>query len=137
LPANATTTAPKVLHLISHQTSLQVIDIGKKGPSPGDQVIETTVDFRHGTRADRSVLNCVDITVSKRGFDVLCHGALIFENGQVQFQGETTFHTPFTVAVTGGTGAYQNVGGQLTVVRTLPHSTTDVETLRLVFFETG
>jgi hypothetical protein len=44
---------------------------------------------------------------------------------------------PFTVAVTGGTGAYQNVGGQLTVVRTLPHSTTDVETLRLVFFETG
>ncbi len=40
-------------------------------------------------------------------------------------------------AVTGGTGGYQRVGGQLTVVRTLPHSTTDVETLRLVFFETG
>jgi hypothetical protein len=136
-PKAAAEPSVKVLHLISHQTSLQVIDIGTKGPSPGDQIIETTVDFQHGTRVDRSVLNCVDITVSKRGFDVLCHGALVFSDGQVEFQGETDFHTPFTVAVTGGTGAYQRVGGQITVVRTLPHSTTDVETLRLVFFETG
>jgi len=124
----------KVLHLISRQTSLQVIDLGKKGASPGDQVIETTVDFANGKRVDRSVLNCVDITVTASGFDVLCHGALVFADGQVEFQGETNFHTPFTVAVTGGTGAYQNVGGQLTVERTLPDGTTDVETLRLVFF---
>src|SRR5205809_8063014 len=71
-PRHAATDSVKVLHLISHQTSLQVIDIGTKGPSPGDQVIETTVDFQHGTRVDRSVLNCVDITVSIRVFDVLC-----------------------------------------------------------------
>ena len=136
-PKSAANQSVQVLHLISHQKSLQVIDIGKKGPSPGDQVIETRVDFQHGKRADSSVINCVDITVSKRGFDVLCHGAMIFKNGQVEIQGETSFHTPFTVAVTGGTGAYQNVGGQLTVERTLPHTTTDVLTLRLVFFETG
>ena len=132
---NSAASSVKVLHLISHQTSLQVIDIGKKGPSPGDQVIETTVDFAKGKRVDRSVLNCVDITVTASAFDVLCHGALIFRDGQVEFQGETNFHTPFTVAITGGSGAYQNVGGQLTVERTLPHTTTDVETLRLVFFE--
>jgi hypothetical protein len=136
-PKNGATSSVRVLHLISHQKSLQVIDVGKKGPSPGDQVIETTVDFQHGKPIDRSVINCVDITVSKRGFDVLCHGAMIFRNGQVEIQGETNFHTPFTVAVTGGTGAYQNVGGQLTAERTLPHTTTDVLTLRLVFLETG
>jgi hypothetical protein len=45
-------------------------------------------------------------------------------------------HTPFTVAVTGGSGAYQRVGGQLTVERTLPDATT-METLRLVFFQAG
>ena len=127
----------KVLHLISHQTSLQIIDLGKKGASPGDQVIETTVDFQHGKRVDRSVLNCVDITATAHGFDVLCHGALVFKNGQVEIQGETNFHEPFTVAVTGGTGAYQKVGGHLTVERTLPDDTTDVETLRLIFFENG
>jgi hypothetical protein len=59
------------------------------------------------------------------------------KNGQVEIQGETNFHEPFTVAVTGGTGAYQNVGGQVTVVRTLPHTSTDVLRPRLVFFETG
>ena len=69
--------------------------------------------------------------------DALCHGTFVFKDGQVEFGGETTFHEPFTVGVTGGSGAYQNVGGQITVVRTLPHSSTDVETLRLVFFETG
>jgi len=114
-----------------------VIDIGKKGLSPGDQVIETTIDFQHGTPVDRSVINCVDITVSKRGSDVLRHAAMIFTDGQVEILGETNFHTPFTVAVTGGTGAYQKVGGQLTAVRTLPHTTTDVLRPRLVFFETG
>jgi hypothetical protein len=134
-PNSAASSSVKVLHLISHQASLQVIDIGAIGPSPGDQVIETTVDFANGKRVDRGVLNCVDITVSSSAFDVLCHGALIFRDGQVEFQGETNFQTPFTVAVTGGTGAYQNVGGQLTVERTLPHTTTDVETLRLIFFD--
>jgi hypothetical protein len=136
-PTPAAAHSVKVLHLVSRQTSLQVIDIGKKGNSPGDQVIETTVDFQHGTRVDRSVLDCVAITVTASGFDVLCHGALIFRDGQVEFQGETSFHEPFTVAVTGGTGAYQNVGGQLTVERTLPDGTTDVETLRLIFFQTS
>ena len=127
----------KVLHLISHQRSLQVVDLGKKGPSPGDEVIETTADFQHGKQVDRSVLSCVLITIIGRAMDVLCHGDLVFKDGQVEFQGETNFHTPFSVAVTGGTGAYQRVGGQLTLVRTLPHSTTDVETLRLIFLETG
>ena len=135
-PKNGAASAVRVLHLLSKQTSLQVIDIGKKGPSPGDQIIETTADFQNGKRVAREALNCVDITVTPRGFDVVCHGAFVFSNGQVEFQGETNFHTPFTVAVIGGTGAYQNVGGQLTLERTLPGTTTDVETLRLVFFET-
>ena len=114
-------------------------------------MIETTADFQYGTQValtatghdspgplgpDRSVLTCVLITIIGRAMDVLCHGDLAFADGQVQFQGETNFHTPFSVAVTGGTGAYQNVGGQLTLERTLPGTTTDVETLRLVFFDT-
>jgi hypothetical protein len=135
-PKNGAAASVRVLHLISKQKSLQVIDIGKKGPSPGDQIIETTADFQNGKRVAREALNCVDITVTARGFDVVCHGAFVFRNGQVEVQGETNFHTPFTVAVIGGTGAYQNVGGQLTLERTLSGTTTDVETLRLVFFET-
>jgi hypothetical protein len=137
-PQQAATSKTKVLHLISHQVSLKVIDLGKKGDSAGDVVLESTVEFQNGQRVGRSVLTCVAITFSStRGPDALCHGATVFHDGQIEFQGETTFTTPFTVAVTGGTGSYQNVGGQLTVERTLPNGIDDVETLRLIFFETN
>ena len=62
---------------------------------------------------------------------------MAFAAGQVELQGETDFHEPVTVGVVGGTGAYQNAGGQITVERTLADGPTDVETLRLIFFETG
>jgi hypothetical protein len=135
-PPTAEHPKTQVLRFIGHQTSLELIDIGKKGDSPGDQAVETETLLQHGRRIGRDVLNCVASTVSAQGIDALCHGALILQGGQIQFQGETTFATPFTVAVTGGTGRYQNVGGQLTVERTLPNGVDDVETLRLVFFET-
>jgi hypothetical protein len=135
-PQTAEHPKTQVLHFIAHQTSLEFIDLGKQGDSPGDQLVETETLLQHGTQIGRDVLSCVAITVSAQGIDALCHGALILEGGQVEFQGETSFATPFTVAVTGGTGRYQNVGGQLTVERTLPNGVDDVDTLRLVFFET-
>ena len=131
-PHDAAASSVKVLHLISRQTSLKVIDLGKKGPSAGDQIMESTADFQHGKLVDRGYLNCVGITVSRHANHVVCHGAMVFRDGQVELQGETDFREPFTVGVIGGTGAYQNAGGQITVERTLPDGTTDVETLRLI-----
>jgi hypothetical protein len=46
-PHGAAASSVKVLHLISRQTSLKVIDLGKKGPSAGDQIMESTADFQH------------------------------------------------------------------------------------------
>lgn len=136
-PHGAAEPSVRVLHLISRQTSLDIVDLGKKGPGPGDQVMESTADFQNGRLVDHGYLNCVGITIAGHKFHNLCHGSMVFADGQVEFEGETHFHEPFTVGVTGGTGAYQHVGGQITVERTLPDGTTDVETLRLVFFETG
>jgi hypothetical protein len=127
----------RVLHLLSRQTSLNLVDLGKKGRSPGDQIMESTAEVLNGKVIGHGFLNCVGITVTAHGFHVLCHGGIIFADGQVEFQGVTNFQTPFTVGVIGGTGAYQHAGGQLTVEGTLPDGTTDVETLRLIFFETG
>ena len=136
-PHGATASSERVLHLISRQTSLDIVDLGKKGHSPGDQIMETTADFQNGKLVDRGYLNCVGIKVTAHRDHVVCHGAMVFADGQVELQGETDFREPFTVGVVGGTGAYQNVGGQITVERTLSDGTTDVETLRLIFFETG
>jgi hypothetical protein len=136
-PSAAAEPSARVLHLISRQTSLDFVDIGKKGRSPGDQIMESTAEVLNGKVIGHGFLNCVGITVRAHGFHVLCHGAIVFADGQLEFQGETNFQTPFTVGVIGGTGAYQHAGGQLTVEGTLPDGTTDVETLRLIFFETG
>jgi hypothetical protein len=99
--------------------------------------MESTSELQNGKVIGHGFLNCVGITIRAHRFHVVCHGATVFADGQIEFQGETDFRTPFTVGVVGGTGAYQNAVGQLTVERTLPDGTTDVETLRLVFFETG
>jgi hypothetical protein len=135
-PHGAPGTSAKVLHLISRQTSLNVIDLGKKGPGPGDQIMESTADFQHGKLVDRGYLNCVGIKITGHRFHNVCHGAMVFPDGQVELQGDVDFHEPFTIGVVGGTGAYQNAGGQITVERTLSDGTTDLETLRLIFFET-
>jgi hypothetical protein len=136
-PLAASASSATVLHLLSRQTSLNVLDLGKKGPGPGDQIMESTSEVQNGKVIGHGFLNCVGITVREHRFHVLCHGAIVFADGQLEFQGEIDFQTPFTVGVIGGTGAYQHAGGQLTVERTLPDGTTDVETLRLIFFETG
>src|SRR5262249_15705113 len=41
-PHGAVASSARVLHLISRQTSLDIVDIGKKGRSPGDQIMEST-----------------------------------------------------------------------------------------------
>jgi len=42
----------------------------------------------------------------------------VLKAGTINFQGEATFQT-IRVGVIGGTGAYQHVLGQLTILRTL------------------
>ena len=55
----------------------------------------------------------------------------MFAQGQITTQGDVLPPARhFNVAVTGGTGSYQNVRGQLTVVPTSP--TTANETLHLL-----
>src|SRR5215813_12609828 len=90
-PHGAVASSARVLHLISRQTSLDLVDLGKKGRSPGDQIMETTADFQNGKLVDHSFLNCVGIKVTAQGGNLLCHGAMVFANGQVQIQGETDF----------------------------------------------
>jgi len=136
-PHGAAASPARVLHLLSRQTSLNVLDLGKKGTGPGDQIMESTSEVHNGKVIGHGFLNCVGITVRAQRFHVLCHGAIVFADGQLELQGEVDFQTPFTVGVIGGTGAYQHAGGQLTTERTLSDGTTDVETLRLIFFETG
>src|SRR5262250_3045294 len=87
-PHGAAAPSARVLHLISRQTSLDIVDIGKKGRSPGDQIMESTSEVLNGKVIGHGFLNCVAITVRAHGFHVLWHGAIVCADGQLEFQGE-------------------------------------------------
>jgi hypothetical protein len=93
-----------------------------KGPSSGDEVIEKEILYSHGKRIGYDLLHATAATanVSTRTVDVIAEGVLVLRDGTINFQGETTFQT-IRVGVIGGTGAYQHVLGQLTILRTLPN----------------
>jgi len=93
------------------------------GPSTGDEAIEKEVLYSlDGKRIGYDVLHftVVSANVHTQTLDVIVDGAIVFKAGTINIQGETTFRT-IRVGVNGGTGAYQHVLGQLTVLRTLPN----------------
>ena len=93
------------------------------GPSTGDEAIEKEILYSlDGRRIGYDVLHftVVSANVQTQTLDVIVDGAIVLKAGTINIQGDTTFRT-IRVGVNGGTGAYQRVLGQLTVVRTLPN----------------
>src|SRR3954454_21998035 len=93
------------------------------GPSTGDEAIEKEILYSlDGKRIGYDVLHftVVSANVHTQTLDVIVDGAIVLKAGTINIQGETTFRT-IRVGVNGGTGAYQHVLGQLSVLRTLPN----------------
>jgi hypothetical protein len=70
-----------------------------------------------GSAAGQGWISCVTIAA---GND-LCHGAFVLANGQIDAQAQIPMAgTTFTAAITGGTGAFEGVSGQIVNVRVAP-----------------
>jgi hypothetical protein len=112
------------------------IDIAKSaGPSIGDEVIEKEILYANGKRIGYDLIHFTAGDFSKSGPDVIAQGVLVLKDGTINFLGETTFEK-IRVAVVGGTGAYQQTVGELTVLRTLKNGD-DIDSLRLVRLATA
>ncbi|HEY0387589.1 MAG TPA: hypothetical protein VGC71_04035 [Gaiellales bacterium] len=133
--AHAASESPVVRTIVYHAREPfppKFFDIAKPaGLGPGDEGVEKEILSVNGKRIGYDLLHFSAITGPRP--DVIVQGVLILRDGQIAIQGETTFQR-IRVAVVGGTGAYQGVSGQLTVLRTLPGpGEVDVDRLRLVF----
>jgi hypothetical protein len=102
------------------------------GPSRGDEVIEKEILFSNGERIGYDLLHATIETANPKAqtLDVLAEGVLVLKGGTINFQGETTFRG-IHMGVIGGTGAYQHVLGQFTILRTLPNGD-DIDVVRFV-----
>jgi type 1 fimbria pilin len=100
------------------------IDLGTPGPSVGDQTIISMDLFKGDKRVGESHVVCTSV----RAGIVQCenvstvNGSSIVATGVVTDAQEET--TPFTQAITGGTGAYIGAEGQLTVSEAGPQPAT-------------
>jgi hypothetical protein len=101
------------------------------GLGAGDEGVETEILSVRGKRIGRDFVH-FSVVVDH---SVTAQGVIVLPGGQIPLQGETNFQH-IQVAVVGGTGVYQGVSGQLTVLRTLPGQI-DVDRLRLIFPEGG
>jgi hypothetical protein len=114
----------QTLRLVATQIQSEFLDLGTAGPSLGDQFVFSETLFRHGREVGVSGGVC---TVTQVGppYDVVtfqCVATLSLQRGQITLQGLLEFQGeddpgPFTVAITGGTGAFFGASGEATVFR--------------------
>jgi hypothetical protein len=109
----------RTLRLEATQNQSEFVDVGAPGPSLGDQFVASETLFRRGEEVGTSGIVCTATEVVPP-YDVItfhCVATLDLERGQITLQGMIEVQGeddsgPFTVAITGGTGAYRGAGGE-------------------------
>jgi hypothetical protein len=92
-----------------------------KPPKLGDTNVITEDVYRYGKKVGTSDLQCtiVRLDLAKHFFAAQCFNTTVLPGGQITAQGYVTSNeiekVPFKQAITGGTGAYRNARGELTV----------------------
>jgi hypothetical protein len=112
----------QTLRLVANETQFEFVDVGATGPSLGDQLVFAETLFRRGREVGTSGVVCTSTHVTPP-YDVLtlqCVATLSLRNGQITLQGLIEVQGmddpgPFSVAITGGTGAYRGAGGEATI----------------------
>lgn len=115
------------LRLVATQIQSEFLDLGTPGPSLGDQFVFSERLFRDGREVGVSGGVCT-ITQVIPPYDVQpfhCVATLSLRRGQITLQGLIELQGeddpgPFTVAITGGTGAFFGAGGEAVIRRVSP-----------------
>lgn len=107
------------LRLVATENQSDFLDLGAPGPSLGDELVISERLSQHGREVGESGIVCV-VTEATPPYDVLtlhCVATLSLRRGQITLQGLIEVQGmgdsgPFTVAITGGTGAFFGAGGE-------------------------
>lgn len=117
----------KTITVMAKTVKETVLDLGDKGDSQGDRFVFSADLFEAGKQVGHSGVDCVltrlEPTV-QRGHS-LCSASAVLARGQITVHGLITSSPetqgrPFTLAITGGTGAYREARGELIVEELSP-----------------
>jgi hypothetical protein len=114
LPAGADITTATTIVVISRNETETDIDNPPAGTSQGDEgAVHSPLFTRSG--AEVGTLDVHFVITSVDPFAIQAMFTASLSKGQLTAQGVATEEASFTAAVTGGTGAYRNARGQVTV----------------------
>ena len=118
IPSVGQSQAPRTITLDSHTKSVKVVDLPPRGKSSaGDLVMAiSTLRNSEGARVGTEYLRC-NLTGRARTFESAnyeCTSTQKFRDGTITYAGSVRLAAhEITVAVTGGTGAYDGASGNL------------------------
>jgi len=105
---------PGTIRITDRQRSLDEVDLGVRGRSPGD--VEITRWSLYNTRITPRPIGHAELVCTFTGrTSRSCNGTYVLPRGKLVVSGQILFRQFFQLAVVGGTGLYENVRGTLTV----------------------
>jgi hypothetical protein len=129
-PGSAASTGPATIRITNKEVSVARVDVGRRGKSPGDmEIIRQQLYDRSPRLIGRAELVCTFVD-SRRSR--VCRGTYFLPRGKLVVGGSLLFRQFYDMAVTGGTGLYDNARGTLTVTRMGTKPVRDLVVFRLV-----
>jgi hypothetical protein len=111
----------QTIHLVARQTQARLLVLAAPGHGPvGNQILTTDDIYRRAAKAGHDAAVCqVMADLGRAGARFQCAATVVLPEGQLTVQGLATLtetgNQPFTLAITGGTGAYRTAHGQAQV----------------------
>jgi hypothetical protein len=122
---------PGVVRITDVQVMYTHVDVGAKGPSPGDLEVTRYKLYNKRVREKpigRGQMVCTNIGQNFRN----CNATYLLPAGKMTVSGALQYRGLYDLAVTGGTGFYTNAHGTLTATRLSKKPPTELLLFRLI-----
>jgi FlaG/FlaF family flagellin (archaellin) len=119
--ADASEHEPQTIQLVARRTGSTLLVLAASGQGPvGNQFVSTDDVYRQGRRVGDDAAACqLMADLGETGARFQCVATVSLPEGELTAQGLATLaetvDQPFTLAITGGTGAYRTAHGQIRV----------------------
>jgi hypothetical protein len=124
-------TGPATIRITDRQVTLERVDIGRRGRSPGDVEVQNTLVYNR--RITRRALGHAEFVCTYTvGINRNCRGTVFLPKGKLVVGGSLRYRHFYELAVLGGTGLYDNARGTVTITRLGTHPTRTLLYFRLV-----
>lgn len=130
LRPSAAQTGPSQIRVTARQVESASIDLGRRGPSPGDMQISAAQVFNVRV-TPRPIGTWELVCTTVRGISRHCRGTVVLPRGNVIVAGTMRHRPLYQLAVIGGTGLYDGARGTITVTRLGTNPTRDLLLVRL------